>query len=215
MTLSADNICKSFGRQRILRDCTFTVEAGQCSLLRGPSGTGKSTLLRILALLESADAGSVFHGEKRWDATRKYQDSPYPFLTVVFQQIFLWPNLTMGKNLSIALTHRTDGVLSRPALEMLERLAISHVLEQRPHECSLGQRQRLALARALLSRAQFLLLDEPSSALDKANLGILVAELKEATCQNRGVLIVTHDDRGFEPIADQCLELEDGILRRV
>ena len=212
MILSAENIRKSYGSEQVLRDCSLEVQSGECLLLRGPSGAGKSTLLRTLALLEPADSGTVIHGDRRFDVAQKHLDSPYPFLTVVFQQLFLWPNLTMGQNLSIVLTHRPNAALPSAALEMLERLSIARLLHQRPHECSLGQRQRLALARAFLSGAQFLLLDEPSSALDRANLGILVQELKAAVLQGRGILLVTHDDRGFDSVAHRALELEDGRL---
>ena len=171
MILSGQSIYKSYGKQEALHDCSLSVAAGQCVLLRGPSGAGKSTLLRILALLEQGNSGSVFHGTKQWDVGRKPAGSPYPFLTVVFQQLFLWPNLTLGQNLSIVLTGRLNAAPPTRWMEMLERLSIAELLQRLPHECSLGERQRLAIARALLSEARFLLLDEPSSALDRANRG--------------------------------------------
>jgi len=213
VNLSAHNLCKTYNGQKVLRDCSLSVAEGECVLLRGPSGAGKSTLLRILALLEQADSGSVFHGERHWDASQKLPGSPYPFLTVVFQQLFLWPNLTMGQNLSIVLTHRPNGDPTGRWMETLERLGIAELLQRLPHECSLGEQQRLAIARCLLSDARFLLLDEPSSALDKANRGILVEELNAATSLGRGIFLVTHDERGFDSIAGQVLELEDGKLR--
>jgi ABC-type sugar transport system ATPase subunit len=213
--LSGQNICKSYGGQKILFDCSLNVTAGQCVLLRGPSGAGKSTLLRILALLEQGDSGNVFHGEKRWEVSQRPTGSPYPFLTVVFQQLFLWPNLTLGQNLSLVLTHRPNSAPTRRWMEMLERFRIADLLPRLPHECSLGERQRLAIARSILSDARFLLLDEPSSALDKANRGILVEELKTATARDRGVLLITHDDHGYDTIADQSFELENGRLRRI
>ncbi len=214
MILSAERVCKSYGDRKILNDCSLSVSAGQCVLLRGPSGVGKSTFLRILALLEPADSGCVVHGERRWEVSLPHEVSAYPFLTVVFQQLFLWPNLTMAQNLSIVLKHRPNAPLPRIAMETLERLTIVHLLERRPHECSLGERQRLAIGRSLLSEARFLLLDEPSSALDRVNRGILVQELITAIACNRGVLVVTHDDHGFDEIAHQSFELENGRLKR-
>jgi len=210
--LSAESVCKSYGDEQILRHCSLTVNAGQCVLVRGPSGGGKSTLLRILSLLEPADSGRVFHGERCWDVSRLQEASAYPFLTLVFQQLFLWPNLTIGQNMSIVLDHRPNNSLSRTAMELLERLTIADLLERYPHECSLGQRQRLAVARSLLSDARFLLLDEPSSALDRANQRILIQELKSAIVRDRGVLLITHDDRGFDEIVDKSFELENGQL---
>jgi len=214
MILSAQGISKSYGERVVLHDCSLRVEAGQCSLIRGPSGGGTSTFLRILALLEPANRGSVIHGDRSCDVSRVQKDSPYPFLTLVFQQLFLWPNLSLGQNLSIVLTGRPNNPAPRSAQGLLERFDIARLLDRFPHECSLGERQRLAIARSLLSSARFLLLDEPSSALDRANLSILVEELKAATQQDRGVLIVTHDERGFSGIVDQSFELENGQLRK-
>jgi ABC-type sugar transport system ATPase subunit len=213
--LSAQNVNKQFGGRVILRDCSITVNTGQCLLIRGPSGCGKSTLIRILALLEQADSGRVIHGDLSWDASKLNKTSVYPFLTLVFQQLFLWPNLTMRQNISIALTHQKDGALPKLAMEMLERFTIATVLDRRPDECSLGERQRLAIARALLSDARFLLLDEPSSALDRANQVQLVEELKSALANDRGVLLITHDERGYDGVVSESFELENAQLRKL
>lgn len=215
MILSVEKVSKSYGDRKILVDCSLAIRVGQCVLLRGPSGGGKSTLLRILALLEPADSGIVVHGERRWNSGFSNEISPYPFLTVVFQQLFLWPNLSMGQNLSIVLNHDPNASLSQTVMETLERLTIAHLLDHRPHECSVGERQRLAIARSLLSDARFLLLDEPSSALDRVNRSIIVQELRAATAHNRGVLLVTHDDHGFDEIAHQFFELENGKLEQI
>lgn len=215
MILSGNNICKKYNGRVILRDCNVRIDAGQCLLLRGPSGAGKSTLLRILALLEQADGGEVVHGTSAWNAAEPHSVSPYPFLTVVFQQLFLWPTLTVAQNISFVLTHRPDRVVPLAAMEMLDRLGVAHAVDRHPHECSLGECQRVALARALLSDARFLLLDEPSSALDRASLGVVIAEIKTALANGRGTLIISHDDRGFDSIAETRLELENGELRKL
>jgi ABC-type lipoprotein export system ATPase subunit len=212
MKLAAENINKRYEDQDILIDCSLTVNAGECVLLRGPSGGGKSTLLRILALLERADSGTVQHGEEINDASREPARAAYPFLTLVFQQLFLWPNLTVSENLAIVLDHDPRAALKSVAMAMLERFSISHVLRKLPHECSLGERQRVAIARALLSDARFLLLDEPSSALDRTNRDVLIAELVTALSGQRGILIVTHDDRAFDAISVRRFELENGRL---
>jgi len=214
MILSAEKVCKNYGNQKILQNCSLSLRTGQCALVRGPSGGGKSTLLRILALLETADSGYVCHDDHRWDMSLPPRALAFPFLTVVFQQLFLWPNLTMAQNLSIVLKHDPQAPLTRQAIDLLERFAITDLLKRRPHECSLGERQRLALARSLLSEAHFLLLDEPSSALDSANRNILVNELRFAVADNRGVLLVTHDDHGFDEILQESFLLENGRLER-
>jgi ABC-type polar amino acid transport system ATPase subunit len=213
MILAAENLSKRYGRRTVLNDVSLTMHLGQCVLVRGPSGGGKSTLLRVLSLLEPADSGYVSHGERRWDATvLRPAISPYPFLTVVFQQLFLWPNLTMSQNLSLVLGHFPNKEVPKSAMDMLECFSIERLLPKYPHECSLGERQRLAVVRALLSEAHFLLLDEPTSALDRANRNILIQKLTAAIQQGRGVLLVTHDDHGFDAIVDRVFELEHGRL---
>jgi ABC-type sugar transport system ATPase subunit len=212
MILAAEKINKRYDAE-VLCDCSLMVRSGECVIVNGPSGGGKSTLLRILARLESADSGSVVHGAYRWDARVTGSEPVYPFLTLVFQQLFLWPNLTLAQNLAIVLAHAPRAKLPAQTLELLERLSIVTLLERKPHECSLGQRQRLAIARALLGNARFLLLDEPSSALDRVNRQIFAKELAEAKARGRGILIVTHDERDFDGIADQRLTLDNGFLQ--
>lgn len=212
MRIAAEHISKRYART-ILDDCSLAVEAGSCAVVRGASGGGKSTLLRILALLEPADGGAVVHGSNRWQPDAIAAAVPYPFLTLVFQQLFLWPHLTIAQNLSLVLSGRNDGDVSDECRALLGRLDVGGMLARRPHECSLGQRQRIAVARALLSPARFLLLDEPSSALDRESQGRMAAELESARRAGRGLLIVTHDERAFDAFADQRLLLEQGRLR--
>ncbi len=213
MTLSARKINKSIGGKAILTDCSFDLKEGECLILRGPSGGGKSTLLRILSLLEAADSGAIIHGNTQWDAAFSRKVSAYPFLTLVFQQLFLWPNLTNAQNISLVLDHKPSHTLPSVVEDMLGRLSIQGLMQKYPHECSLGERQRVALARALVSPAKFLLLDEPSSALDSANKSVLVKELKEALERGRGALVVTHDFSVYSSIATQSFELENSRLR--
>jgi ABC-type sugar transport system ATPase subunit len=213
MSLRAEGLVKRYGKQTILDDCSLTVNAGGCLLLRGPSGSGKSTLLRTLAFLENADSGAVVHGEQRWPAQELPADiSPYPFLTVVFQQLFLWPNLTISQNVSLVLQQKLNVPMNDSATQIFDRFRIRGLIQRLPHECSLGERQRIALARAFLSKAQFLLLDEPSSALDSTNRETLVELLREAKLAHRGLLLITHDDTTFDSLADDCLVLENGHL---
>ena len=106
-----------------------------------------------------------------------------------------------------------DGYVSDEGRALLDRLDVGGLLAHLPHECSLGQNQRVAIARALLTPTRFLLLDEPSSALDRSSQKKVLVELAAAKQARRGLVIVTHDERSFDSLADQRLLLEDGRLR--
>ena len=105
MILSAQNVNKRYGKRVVLR----LLNHDKYRAMLADSGTErrrKVDIVRFLALLEQADSGKVIHGDRNWDASRLIKTSAYPFLTLVFQQLFLWPNLTMGENISIALTRQ-------------------------------------------------------------------------------------------------------------
>lgn len=215
--LACFNVSKRYGAIEVLHDCSLSVSPGSCVLVRGPSGGGKSTLLRILALLEPANAGRVVHGGEEFHflpakGRPLRASAPFPFLTLVFQQLFLWPHMTMRENIAIVLSGDRHASLTADATDLLARFEVEQTLDRKPHECSLGQRQRVAIARAILTPTSFLLLDEPSSALDKASKVTVIEELAKAKAGGRGLLVVTHDERDFDELADACYELENGVL---
>lgn len=216
--LCCAGLSKKYGKLAVLSECEVSVPRGACVTIRGPSGGGKSTLLRILALLEPPDSGIVRHDDKTYSFSADAQEQQFPmqafpYLTMVFQQLYLWPHLTIRENVAIVLNDDWRSALNKEALELFQRLQITAILDQKPHECSLGQRQRAAIARAVLTCAPYILLDEPTSALDQRNREILIDVLMETKVSGRGLLIVTHDERDFEEIADENFILEDGSLK--
>ena len=214
MRLGCHSLAKGFRGRAVLKRCSVEVRAGECVIVRGRSGGGKSTLLRCLSLLIAPDAGVVFHGDVQHEfpSTSNNGASVYPLLTVVFQQIYLWPNLTIGENISIVVDRQRRRSVSPAARVLLDRLHVAETIDKRPAQCSLGQRQRVAVARAVLSGATFLLLDEPTSALDRRNRADMVEVLAEVKKAQRGLLVVSHDERDFESIADWAFELDEGVL---
>lgn len=212
--LACTSISKHFAGRQVLRDCELKVPLSACTVIRGPSGGGKSTLLKILALLEPADAGVVTHDQTSYEfpLARQFPVSVFPYLTLVFQQLYLWPNLTIRENIVLVIDGDRRRQLGESAKELLQRFAIQDVVDLRPHECSLGQRQRVAIARALLTQAKYILLDEPTSALDRVNRDAVFSALNEAKMQGRGLLVVSHDERNVEKIADSYYELENAQL---
>lgn len=214
MRLACQDLKKGFRDRPVLKGCSLDVRPGECVIVRGRSGGGKSTLLRCLSLLIAPDAGAIIHGNvtHSFPATSNHAGPVYPFLTVVFQQIYLWPNLTIAENISIVVDGQRSRTVSPSAKALLERMHIAETIDKRPAQCSLGQRQRVAVARAVLSGAGFLLLDEPTSALDRRNRAEMVGVLGEVKQAGRGLLVVSHDERDFESIADRAFELDDGVL---
>ncbi len=207
------------GEAEIAAVCEVSLDLypGQMSLLMGPSGSGKSTLLSLLSGLLRPDAGRVtVLGQDIWslsDAQREHFRLRH--FGFVFQGYNLFPALTALQQLEMVL--RWGEGLSRRearwrAAEMLDRLGMSKKARLRPGQLSGGEKQRVAIGRALVKKPTFCFADEPTGALDWAH-GEQVVELLRAAAhdQEATILVVAHDAR-IVPFADQVLHMEDGCL---
>ena len=208
-----DGVVRSFGKRRVLDGVSLTVAPGRFVAVVGPSGTGKSTLLHLVAGLLRPEAGLVLVDGERVDtlgdddAARLRRER----LGFVFQAYNLLPVLTAREN--VALPGRIAGWARRTAEEradvLLERLGLAHVAGQRPGELSGGEQQRVAVARALLMRPGAVLADEPTGSLDAATgTEVLVALRDAAGEESTTVLLVTHDPQAAAA-ADDVVRLDD------
>jgi putative ABC transport system ATP-binding protein len=221
ITLSGRNLTRTFGAGQTtstaLRGVSLDLHAGELALLMGPSGSGKSTLLAILAGLLEPSGGQVLAlGRDLWSLSAAEQEQlrlrHYGF---IFQGYNLFPALTARQQLELVLRwgeNLSGREARRRATRMLEQLGLGDKLHLRPSELSGGEKQRVAIGRALVKEPRVCFADEPTSALDWAH-GQEVAKLLQAAAHERGgtVLVVSHDPR-LARHADRVFMLEDGRL---
>ena len=176
--LSGNNIRKSFDGTEVLQGVDIEVWPGRISVLIGPSGSGKTTLIRTLGLIDPPSEGQVIiDGHTYQFPLQKGQtiEPPWPDLTVVFQQHFLWPHLTLRRNILLPLSQRSE--TRRSVDELIEIFGMDEFIDRYPNEVSIGQRQRTALARAFALEPKYILLDEITSALDVEQTGVVIHHL--------------------------------------
>jgi len=196
-----------------LRRASISIERGSASVLMGPSGSGKTTLLRALCLLETPQLGSMSIDETHLTfpaAANRNPVLPYPLVTLVFQQLFLWPHLTNEANVVLALKHEDQ---HREFQRLANELELHPFLDKYPNQSSLGQRQRVAIARALALLPGYLLLDEVTSALDHRLAARVTEVLNDAKRRGVGLLVVTHDIGVADRIADRFYRIENGEVQ--
>ena len=190
----------------------LTVEDGACLALAGPSGAGKTTVLRVIAGLRRPDAGRVSVGDAVWLDTAAGIDRPPDRRRCgyVFQEYALFPHLSAWRNVAFGLSRRRSE-RRRRALELLGRFDVESVAEAKPAALSGGERQRVALARALACDPQVLLLDEPLTALDAATSSRAARELGKALARaGLPSVLVTHDFAEAALLADEVVVIDRG-----
>ena len=165
--ITANKIIKSYNGKRILNNISLELIRGKISVLFGPSGCGKTTLCRNLALLEYPDSGTINIDNITYTFplknNRKFK--PHPKINLVFQQLFLWPHLTNEQNIKLSVNNFTNEK-EKMFIYLTELLKIDNILKHYPNESSVGQKQRVAIARVLILEPEFIFFDEITSDLD-------------------------------------------------
>jgi polar amino acid transport system ATP-binding protein len=215
MRLEIQGLSKSFGEHPVLRGVELHVPDGLCLALVGPSGGGKTTLLRILAGLEFPDCGSVRMVGEPLAFDDRSLAAHRRRVGTVFQAFNLFPHLTALENILLPLTrvHQRSASEARAiAISLLRRFQLEPHLHKKPSQLSGGQRQRVAIIRAIAIDARVIFLDEPTSALDPemtAEVLDLVAELKN---EGKHLVIVTHMLGFARKVADTVALLAEGRI---
>jgi polar amino acid transport system ATP-binding protein len=215
MRIDIDQLNKRFDEKEILKDLTLHMEDVATLAITGPSGGGKSTLLRVLAGLQKPQSGRVaLDGREiifEEDALHEWRKS----IGVVFQAYNLFPHLTALHNIVLPMTV-VHGIAKAQAQEraehLLERFKLTEHMHKKPGQLSGGQQQRIAIARAIAVSSGLLLLDEPTSALDPFMTREVLDMLKELADEKRTILMVTHEIAFAAGVCDHMVYLEDGRI---
>lgn len=212
--LQVKNISKSYGQVKVLKDISIDIEKGEFICLLGPSGCGKSTLLRIIAGLEDKHDGKIIINDK--DMTNSPPESRN--FGIVFQSYALFPNMNVYKNIAFGLENKniSKSNIDKKVKEVLEVVELSGYEKKYPSQLSGGQQQRVALARAIALEPDFLLLDEPLSALD-AKVRLKLREQIRSLHRKLGIttIMVTHDQEEALCLADKMVVMNSGEIIQV
>jgi len=215
--IKAVNIHKSFGELEVLKGVDLTVAKGEIVSIVGPSGAGKTTLLQILGTLDKPNTGEVLVNGVDFSKLNEKELAAFRnrHIGFIFQFHQLLPEFTALENVMIpALIARKDNKkMAQKAKELLAYLQLADRMEHKPSELSGGEKQRVAVARALINDPSLILADEPSGSLDSKNkdeLHKLLFELRDKF--GLTVVIVTHD-KELAALSDRVIEMKDGLVQ--
>jgi len=215
MTIDVRGLNKSFGRHLVLKNIDLSIENTHSLVLIGPSGGGKTTLLRILAGLEEPDTGNVNINGHHLSPNEKLLREYRKHVGMVFQSYNLFPHLTALENIVLPLEKvhgydRTSAV--QKAVHLLSRFRLEEHQQKKPAQLSGGQKQRIALSRAIAISPEFLILDEPTSALDPEFTAEVLDMIEELREEDTHLMLVTHEMGFARHVADCVLFMDDGEI---
>lgn len=208
-----ENVFKAFGKVKALIDVNLTVKRGEVCLIFGPSGGGKSTLLRCINHLETIDSGSITVDGIPLTEAKENIDQVRAEVGIVFQLFHLFPHLTSLENVTLAqkvVRKRSPEEAEEIARALLERVHIPEKADVYPGQLSGGQKQRVAIARSLAMNPRIMLFDEPTSALDPEMIKEVLDVMLDLCEEGMTMVVVSHEMGFAKAAADKMVFLSDG-----
>ncbi|TBW76670.1 amino acid ABC transporter ATP-binding protein [Staphylococcus capitis] len=210
------NIHKSFNETEVIKGIDLTVDKGEVVTLIGRSGSGKTTLLRMMNALEIPTDGTVYvNGKTYTEKDKKSQIEVRKQSGMVFQNYNLFPHKSALENVMeglVMVKKMKKSEAERKSMELLEKVGLDHVKDQRPHALSGGQQQRVAIARALAMNPKVMLFDEPTSALDPELVNDVLKVIKELADEGMTMVIVTHEMRFAREVSNHTVFIHEGKI---
>ena len=215
--ICVENIVKKYdnGRTVALDHCDLKINQGQVVAIIGSSGSGKSTMLRSLNLLEMPTSGKIFFKGTELTSKKIDVDSHRQKMGMVFQHFNLFPHMTVLENITMApviLKIQTKQEAEKSAMKLLERVGLTEKANVYPNMLSGGQKQRIAIVRALAMEPEVMLFDEPTSALDPEMVGEVRDVMKELAADGMTMIVVTHEMGFAREGADEIVFMSEGRI---
>ncbi|MBF1034335.1 MAG: amino acid ABC transporter ATP-binding protein [Candidatus Nanosynbacter sp.] len=216
MSIVVKKLEKSFENQKVLRGIDLEIQDGETVVLIGSSGSGKSTFLRCLNLLNTPDKGQIFIDGQEITNPKTNLNKLRAKVGMVFQSFNLFENLNIIENIKLAprkVLHLSNKQAEKEAIELLKRVGLANKSYDYPKNLSGGQKQRVAIARALAMHPEVILFDEPTSALDPEMVGEVLEVIKDlAKDHSRTMVIVTHEMSFAKEVGSRLIFLDKGKI---
>lgn len=212
--ISVNGLKKDFGENNVLKDINFSVKRGDVTCIIGSSGSGKSTMLRCINLLEEPTDGEIIYNGKNILETKNIP-AYRAKVEMVFQSFNLFENMTVLKNCMIGqrkVLKVDKETAKRAAMFYLDKVGMAPYINAKPRQLSGGQKQRVAIARALAMKPDVILFDEPTSALDPQMVGEVLDVIKTIAKEGLTMIIVTHEMAFARDVSNHVVFMNDGVI---
>jgi len=213
--IELSHLKKSFGDHEVLKDISLTVKKGEVISVIGSSGSGKSTMLRCINLLETPTGGKIYFEGTDIESPELKLTTYRSKVVMVFQQFNLFNNMTALENCvrpQTVVLKRSRAEAEKIAREYIEKVGMSAYINAKPSQLSGGQKQRIAIARALSMNPDVILFDEPTSALDPEMVGEVLEVMKDLAKSGYTMIVVTHEMGFAREVSDRVIFMDGGYI---